>query len=102
MENADTLKSSKILLCVSLEGEPGPAPRLHLCFLAALSLSLHPIPSRTATVLEYALWNSRKVMEAGTKKQGTERLSYPEAHRALLSFKSVCVHLDLEFCFPGV
>ena len=36
-------------------------------------------------------------MEAGAKKQGTERLSYPEAHSTLLGFKSVCVHMDLEF-----
>ena len=37
--------STKILLCVSLEGEPGSAPRLHCCFLTAPPLSLHPLPS---------------------------------------------------------
>ena len=33
-------KSSKILLCVSLEAEPGPAPRLHHCFLTLPPWSL--------------------------------------------------------------
>ena len=49
-------KSSKILLCVSLEEEPGPCPRLCYCFLAAPSLSPHPLSS---------LRNAGKVMEAG-------------------------------------
>ena len=31
-------------------------------------------------------------MEAGAKKQGSERFSYLEAHRTLLSFKSVCAY----------
>ena len=35
--------SSKILLCVSPEGEPGPCPGLHYCFLTAPPWSLHPL-----------------------------------------------------------
>lgn len=52
-------KSSKILLCVSLEAEPDPDPRLHYCFLTS-SLLLHPLPS----LFKPALWNSEKVIEA--------------------------------------
>ena len=37
-------KISKMMLCVSLEGEPGPCPRLHYCSLAVLPLSLHSLP----------------------------------------------------------
>ena len=38
-------KSSKTLLCVSLEGVPGPGPRWHSCVLMAPPWSLHPLPS---------------------------------------------------------
>ena len=38
-------KSSKILLCVSLEAEPGPCPKAALLFLDCSSSSLHPLPS---------------------------------------------------------
>lgn len=34
---AVSANNSRILLCASLEGEPGPAPRLHYCFLTAPS-----------------------------------------------------------------
>ena len=34
----------KIMLCVFLEGEPGPCPRLHYCFLTVPPLSLHSLP----------------------------------------------------------
>ena len=44
-------KSWKILLCVSLEGEPDPAPRLRYCFLTAPPLSLHPLPSLISNCL---------------------------------------------------
>ena len=36
-------------------------------------------------------------MEAGAKKQGSERLSYPEAIGPC-SVSRLCVHMDLEFC----
>ena len=38
-------KSSKILSCVSLEGEPGSYPRLRYYLLTAPPWSLHPLPS---------------------------------------------------------
>ena len=37
-------KGSKILFCVSLEGEPGSCPKSALLFLDALPWSLHPLP----------------------------------------------------------
>ena len=37
--------SSKVLLCVSLKVESGPARSLHSCFLTAPPLSLHPLPA---------------------------------------------------------
>ena len=46
-----SIKSSKILLCVSLEMEQDPAPRLHYCFLSAPPLSLHPLPSLISNYL---------------------------------------------------
>ena len=40
-------KSSKILLCASLEGEPGP-----YCSLTVPPLSLHPLPSLISNCLQ--------------------------------------------------
>ena len=37
--------SSKILLCISLEANQDPAPRLYCCSLTVPPLSLHPLPS---------------------------------------------------------
>ena len=59
MKNADIfhllgfslVKSSKILLPVLLEAEPGPNPRLHYCFLAAPPLSLPLLPSLISNCL---------------------------------------------------
>ena len=38
-------KNSKILLCIFLEEEPGPALSLHCGLLTAPPWSLHPLPS---------------------------------------------------------
>ena len=44
--------SSKVLLCVSLEGEPGPCPKAALLFLlTAPPLSPGPLPSRISICL---------------------------------------------------
>ena len=43
--------SSQILLCVSLEWEPGLVPRLHYWFLTASPLSLHRFPSLISNCL---------------------------------------------------
>ena len=51
---------SKILLCVSTDGEAGPCPKAALnCF----SLVSHPLPSLINHSLT-AHWNSGKFMEA--------------------------------------
>ena len=41
----NSVKRSKILLCVSLEGEPGLCPKAALLFLAVPPLSLYPLSS---------------------------------------------------------
>ena len=37
------LQNTSKMLCVSLEGEPGPCPRLHYCLLTVSSLSLQSL-----------------------------------------------------------
>ena len=44
--------SLKILLCVSLEGEPGLYPKVPLLFLDCSSLSLQPLPSLISISLD--------------------------------------------------
>ena len=39
------IRSSKILLCIALEVNQDPAPRLYYCSLTVPPLSLHPLPS---------------------------------------------------------
>ena len=47
------LKSSEILLCVSLEGEQDPGPRLYYLFwTAGPQLSLHPFPCLISNCLK--------------------------------------------------
>ena len=48
-----SVKSSKILLCVSLDVEPGPFPKATLLFLAVPPLSLHPFSSLISDYLEH-------------------------------------------------
>ena len=88
--------SSKILLRVPLEGEPGPCPKAALFYLGFSSLvsAFPPFPDQQ--LFEPAHWNSGKVMEAERslfpviKEMGdTERLSCLGAHRAQLSFNTV-------------
>lgn len=50
--------SSKILLCIFIEGVGGnqePAPRLYYCFLIALLLFLHLLPSLISSSLNLPL-----------------------------------------------
>ena len=52
----DLQNSSKILLCVSLEGEPGPCPKAALLFLLTVPpLCLHPLPSLISNCLNLPL-----------------------------------------------
>ena len=57
-------KSSEILFCASLAGEPGPCPEAALMFLGCSSLvSASPLfPDQQ--LFELALWHSGKVLEA--------------------------------------
>ena len=61
-------KNSKMLLCVFLEGEPGPFPKAVLLFLDCSSLSSqHPLPSPTSHCLNLPFGTqgrSRRVNEA--------------------------------------
>ena len=85
-----------ILLCVCLEKEPEPCPKVALLFLLILFLScltLPPFPNWQ--LFECAHWNSGEAMEAEwrlfpvIKKIGdTERLCAQELHRALLGISA--------------
>ena len=66
-----SVKASKIFSCVSLEAEPGPAPRLHYCFLAAPALSL----------LLSDLWDSGKTLETGACSLWTKNEDHRKAPR---------------------
>ena len=55
--------SSKVLLCVSLEGEPGPCPEHFTTDLECFSLVSTFLPS-PYHLFESIPWNSQKVMEA--------------------------------------
>ena len=44
-------KSSKILICISLEEDPGPCSKAALLFFDYSSLSLHPLPSSISNCL---------------------------------------------------
>ena len=69
------LQNSKIVLCVSLEEEPGPGPVLHYCFLAAPPLCLHSLTSLISKSLnllfgiqeDLGCWN----LYPANKKPGT-------------------------------
>ena len=52
--------SSKILLCVSLEGEPGLCPKVPLLFLHCSSLSLQPLPSLVSICLNLPFGTHRR------------------------------------------
>ena len=85
--------SSKILFCISLEGEPGPCPKAVLLFLDYSSLVSASSPFPNLELFELAHWNSGKVMEAVwslfpvIKKQGTQKdFCAQEPHRVLLGF----------------
>ena len=68
-----------VLLCISLEGEPGPCPKAALLFLEYSSLICAFPPFPDEQLFESALWSSGKVKEAErslfptNKKQGTQR-----------------------------
>ena len=51
---------SKILLCVSLRGNPDSAPRLHYCFLTAPPLSPHPLPSLISIYVNWPFGTQRR------------------------------------------
>ena len=84
-------KSSKILLHVSLEAEPGSCPKAALLFLDCSSLFSVSPPFPDQQLFESALWKSGKVMEAETyslqtRNGNTERLPDPGAPQGLARF----------------
>ena len=78
-------KSSKILLCVSLEAEPGPCPRAALLFLNSSSLVSHPLPSLISNCLNLPFGTrgrSRRLNEAyslQTRNRGHRKASGPRS-----------------------
>ena len=85
-------KSSKILLCVSLEVEPEPAPRLNSCFFTAPPLSLHSLSSLISKCLNLPFGTqgrSRKLKTIPYKQEtgDTERLPCLEAAQGPAPFQ---------------
>ena len=77
-------KSSKILLCVSLEVEPGPCPKSALLFIDCFSLVSAFPPFPDIQLFESAFWNSGNVMEAEgyslqTRNGGHSKASIPRS-----------------------
>ena len=74
-------KSSKILFCVSLEGNQDPAPKAALLFPDCSLLSLHPLPSLISNCLNLPVGTqrrSRRLNEANFLQAGnTEKLLCP-------------------------
>ena len=88
-------KNSKLSLCVSLQEEPGPAPRLHYCLLTSSPLSLHPLPSLISNCLNLPFgtpgrsWRLNEAYFLQTRNEGHGKDLYPGgAHRVLLGFNS--------------
>ena len=75
------VKSSKMLSWVSLEGEPGPAPRLHYCVSTVPPLSLHPFPSLIGNCLHLPFGSqgrSRRLKSVSYKQEmGDRKASMP-------------------------
>ena len=91
-------KNSKMLLSISLEGEPGHCPKASLLFLLTVPLlTLHPLPSLISNCLNLLIGIQGKVKEVDwslfpvTKKWQTRKgFSAHKHHRTLVGF-SVCV-----------
>ena len=66
--------SSKILLCIFLEVNQDPVPRLHYCFLTAPPLSLHPFPSLISSCLNLPFGTQGRSwrLKSISKKWGTQ------------------------------
>ena len=93
MNNADILKSSKIL-CVFFETRLGCCSKAAVLFSDSLSLIFASLPFPDQQLFESSLHYSGKVMETSSvpyKKRGTERLLCPGAPQAPAWF-----HTDLE------
>ena len=79
-------------LCVSLEREPGPAPRLYCCVLMAPPWSLPPLPSLISTCLNLPLgaqgksWRLKEVHFLKRSNGGHRGLCAQEPYRALLGY----------------
>ena len=91
-----------MLLCVSLEGEPGPCPRAELLFLGCSSLVSASPPFPDEQLFKYALWNSGKVIEAGgcslqTRNGGHRKASVPRSPTGpcSVSLPPLCLSLPL-------
>ena len=86
-----------VLLCVSLEGEPGSCPK-DVLLLAGPPLSLHRLPSLTSNCLnlllrtEGRLWKLNEAHFLKTRNGGHRRLCAQEPHRALLGYHASSPH----------
>ena len=100
------------MLCVSPEGKPGPAPRLHYYLLTAPPRSLHPLPSLISTCLNLPFGAQREgqggcgLFPTGKKCSGVREwpqkgFHAQEPHRVLLGFKLTLIHFwhGAYFCF---
>ena len=96
-------KQLKILLCVSLEGEPGPCPKLDHCFLTAPLFCPHPLPFLITNCLNLPFGTQgghgvcMKHIFYKQETEDTERLPYTESHRVPLAFIAIQFHSDTKY-----
>ena len=85
-----SIKSIKILLCVSLEVEPAPAPRLHNLILGCSSLVSTSFPSQISNYLSLPFGTQGRSWRLESvplqRIGGTERLPRPGAPQGLAQF----------------
>lgn len=98
-------KNSKILLVVSLEGEPRPCPTLHYCFLTILPLCLHDLTSLVSNWLKLLFGTQRRSRRRNeayflqTRNRGHRRDLYGGGpHRVLLHFTNTISDLMEDPC----
>ena len=78
----------KILLCIFLEGEPGPCPKAALLSLDCSSMVSASPPFPDQPLFEPPFWNSGTVMEAEAHSVKTRNGGHRKAYvlRTLLGF----------------
>ena len=99
-------KQLKILLCVSLEGEPEPCPKLHRCCLTAPLFSPHPLPFLISNCLNLPFgtqgrsWSLHETYFLQTRNWGPRKASIRRAPQSPACFH--CHSIPFWHQVPGV